>query len=334
MATAFHFLRRWSKAGLSLWLLAILAAAGGCGGKTSESSGGGGCGSSSDCPKFDSESKEPVLLRYKCRPDQKVQFGCNMDMTMRMRVTGAEKPINVSIDMNMTMDGHYDVTAVEPNGDFQARMMLTRIAMKTKADTPGGKQDMDFDSDRKAGDDERPEFRSLRTMLNAPVPIKISAIGKLLDMDMNALTRSMDRAAAAAFKQGMQQTLRGSFVQLSETPVKAGDVYDAGELSMGGGSPGQPEMKFRAKYKVLSVRGDQKQAVLQPVIDFSLKDVPGMEQVKLESSSIDGWMLFDVEKGNILKSAADVKMAMGASEGKESMHMDMTMKMKFHTDEK
>jgi hypothetical protein len=38
--------------------------------------------------------------------------------------------------------------------------------------------------------------------------------------------------------------------------------------------------------------------------------------------------------GNILKSAADVKIAMGASEGKQSMHMDMTVKMKFHADEK
>lgn len=331
MATAFRTLRRYGKAALSTLLLASLAA-GGCGGKTDDS--GGSSGSQSDCPKFDSESKEPVVLRYKCRPEQKVPFGCDMDMTMRMRVMGEGKVVNVSMDMNIKMDGRYDVTAVEPNGDFQARMTLTRVAMKMNSDDPNGKQEMDFDSDRKAAEKERPEFRSLRAMVNTPVPIKISALGKVLDMDTHALLGAMDRAASAAFQQSMQQVLKGSFVQLSEAPVKAGDTYDAGELSMGGGAPGQPEMKFRLRYKVESVRGDQKQAVLRPVVDFSLKDLPGMEKVKLESSSIDGWLLFDVEKGNILKSAADVRLSLSATEGNQSMHMDMSMKMKYRTEEK
>jgi len=318
-------------------LLLVVVAGYGCK-KDASTDGGTGSGSGSSdypsgCPKFDSTSSEPVLLRYKCRPDQKVKFGLDMDTNMDIGAPDGK----VTVETAIKMEGGYEVTAVESNGDFQAVMTITRATMNMNMSAgPGKSQRMSFDSDKDAGGDVNPAMRPLLAMLKVPIPVKVSAVGKLLETDMHPLLEALDRAHAGAMAKELQQQatklFESTFVQLSESPVKAGDTYDAGNLVQA--VPGLGEMRARIRYKVLAVSGDKKQAVLLPKAEFSLESKPGAsEKIKMESTAIDGWLLFDVEKGNIQRSAADVKMGMIINAGGQSGRMDMTMKMKFHTSE-
>jgi len=334
--TSLLFPRRISTFGVIL-ALALFAA---CGCKKDSSGDGGtssGSGSSdypAGCPTFASTSSEPVLLRYKCRPDQKVKFGLEMDINMEI---SPPEGAGMTIETGMKMEGGYAVTAVESNGDFQAVMTITRAAMKMNMSAgPGKSQRMSFDSDKDTGDDTDPAMRPMRAMLNVPIPIRVSAVGKLLETDTHALLEALDRVSAGAMAKEIQQQatklFESTFVQLSETPVKAGDTYDAGEIVQA--LPGMGEMRARIRYKVLAVSADKKQAVLQPKAEFSLKSTPGgPDKIAVDSTNMDGWLLFDVEKGNIVRSAGDVKLGMTISDQGESGRMDMTMKMKFHTSE-
>lgn len=330
---------RLGKVAAVLSLFAILSV-GGCkkfspGGKGIGDEDGSGRSKVAGCPEFATTSPEPVLLRYKCQPNQKIDFGCDMDMVMRLDASdGRGQDMKMNMTMNMKMDGMFHVTEVDSNGDFRAVMTITRITTKMDMEGgPGGAQKMDFDSDKDRATD-RPEMRPLRAMLNQPVPVKISAMGQLLEADVHALASMMGSAASTTMnaKQSIEQILKSSFVQLSKDPVKAGDTYDAGELSMGG--PGGDGMKAKVRYKILSVSGDKKQAVLQPLVDFSITKIPGAENIKMESCSADGWILFDVERGNIVRSAADIRMAMAGSEGRQSMRMEMQIGVRFDTAEK
>ena len=335
MKTSVLLPRRISTFGVVLLL--VVVAGYGCK-KDASTDGGtsGGSGSSdypSGCPTFPSTSSEPVLLRYKCRPDQKVKFGLDMDTNMDIGAPDGK----VTIEMAMKMDGGYEVKAVESNGDFQAVMTITHAAMNMNISPgPGKSQRMSFDSDKDAGGDVNPAMRPLMAMLKVPIPVKVSAVGKLLETDMHPLLEALDRAHAGAAAKELQQQARklfeSTFVQLSETPVKAGDTYDAGELVQT--LPEMGEMRARIRYKVVAVSGDKKQAVLQPKAEFSLESRPGgPDKIKVDSTTMDGWLLFDIEKGNIVRSAGDVKMGMTITAGGQSGRMDMTMKMRFHTSE-
>lgn len=270
-------------------------------------------------PKFSSTTQESILLRYKHKKGQKV--GLDLDFEMSMEVMGQKIPIS------MKMYGDYKVQAVDSNGDTTAVFRFSRITMKSS--TPMGK--IEFDSDKDSAT-ANPQLKDLKKMVGVPMPVKVSAVGKLLHVDGNPLRKALGQGANAALRQQMDQMIekmtQGAFIQLSVDPVKAGDIYDAGKIDT---SSGGMKMVFSAKYKVASVSGDKKQAILEPSGKFEIKSGTAGPQIKLNESDVDGWILFDLEKGNIIRSFAKLFMNMSVSQSGQTMTMKMTVEVKYRS---
>ncbi|MEJ2662963.1 MAG: hypothetical protein P8107_02800, partial [Spirochaetia bacterium] len=136
---------------------------------------------------------------------------------------------------------------------------------------------------------------SINALINVPIPVQISPLGKLLSVDTNPLLKAAQKMGQQLdpdqFNQQIEQLTKNSFVQLSADPLKAGDVYDAGTISTSFGS--MSTMEADVKYEVVAVSADKKQAILKPVVTFS---IPG---VTLTQSDFNGWILFDLQKGNV-----------------------------------
>ena len=268
-------------------------------------------------PRFESTTIESILLRYKFASGQKVDMDMDVDMNMTMDLAGK----TVKIPIVMHFEAEYVVQSVEANGDASVVMMFRRISMKAE-----GPSNVSFDSDKDANTSD-PNLRPLAAMVNIPIPARVSALGKVLDMDLVLLNKAVERAQAAAMQsleQTTDQLTRGSFIQLSEQPVKVGDTYDAGSIVQKLQDVG--EMHANIRYKILSVSADKKQALLQPIGTFAMEASPSSDvDVSLESSEIDGWILFDLEWGNIRRSFVTSHVALSISQGQQ------TMRMKTHT---
>lgn len=302
--------------GLGVLALAlVLGATAGCGGKKRADMPPG-------CPKFSTTSDQPVTLRYKFQPGQKVKMDVDMDMSMRMSGEGQK----LNIEMPMKIEGIYEVKGIDEDGNAEVVTTITRMKMKVT----GGPQDISFDS---ATGSSHPQFKPLMKMLDVPIPVKVSPAGKLLEANLDALRDAAGGAASAAEAiKNMEKVQQSSFVPLPDKPVKAGDTYDAGEIVQD--MPNVGKMKTRTSYKVVSVSGDKKQVILRPSADFSLDtSAGGKAKVTLEKGNMDGWLLFDIEKGNILRSSAVVQMAMKMSVGGKTMRMNLDAEVKYRTTE-
>ncbi len=270
----------------------------------------------SPAPAFAATSPDPVLFRYKFKQGQTAATKLAMQIANRMQMGENNK---VTVHVTIDMDAQYTVRSVDGNGDAWAVLTITRMKMRSD-----GPEAVAFDSaqNQPAGN---PHLQALQAMLNTPIPVKVSALGKVLDMDRDPIDQAIRRAGIAANVFDANKTaddiVKGSFVQLSASPVRRGDIYTAGTIVQK--TEGLGEMALDARFKVLSVSGDGKQALLQPMGDFMLK--PGNEagpvRINLSKASVNGWILFDLEKGFISRSEVLVTMEMEASEGANAMHL-------------
>ena len=246
-------------------------------------------------PTFGSTSNEPVRLRYKLKAGQTQKMVVDMDMDMRLDVGGQQ----INMKQTMTMEAKAAATAVDADGNIAEEVKITRMKMKVTG--PGGT--VEFDSDKPSDD---PKFQVLKAMINVGIPCKMSPVGKMLKTDMEPLRLAVSKADAALAKSledSTKQMFDGTFIQLSETPVKAGDTYKAGTVV-------SDKAKINMSYKIRLVSGDKNKAVLEPVavIDMGAGTFPPGVDAKIKKQQMAGWILFDVQKG--YASKADIRMNM------------------------
>ncbi|MBN1797924.1 MAG: hypothetical protein JW822_05085 [Spirochaetales bacterium] len=269
-------------------------------------------------PRFSSTSGDKVLFRYKFTAGQKVTIEMSMDMYIKTVSEMGE----MEMPFTMTFEAYYTVNKVTGEGNARAVLIISRMTMKAE-----GLLDIYYDS----ADPEtasNPQFQQANLMINVPIPIEISPLGELVDFDTNPLIEAAKKLGTQmdpeSIEQQLQELTKSSFVQLSPNPLKAGDIYDAGTISSSFGQ--MSSMEAIVKYQVIAISGDKKQAILKPVVTFSF---PG---VTLKRSDFQGWILFDLEKGNIVESYGKQLLEIETVEGGKtsSVLMDMIVVYKSH----
>jgi Family of unknown function (DUF6263) len=269
-------------------------------------------------PRFDSVSQDSVLLRYKYIPGKKTAIEVEIDLTMSIEVSGQK----MLITMPMKLGCHYTVKTVDADGDATAEMVITKMAVSMTS--PQG--EMTYDSDRDDGSD--PRFGSLQAMLNVPIPVKVSALGKVLEMDVQPMEEAIKRGGASALNVGdtTDKIVKSTFIMLPEGPVRANDAYDAGEIVQQLSNMG--EMISKVKYEVLSVSSDGTKALLKPSGEFSLNPADGGDiHLDLNSFKLGGWILFNIADGNIERSYGDIEASILVTQNGQSMNFSINTRV-------
>jgi hypothetical protein len=272
-----------------------------------------------EMPQFDTRSIRPVLMRYKFKNGETVRM--TMDLVMDNSILLMDR--KADMQMLISMDAEYTVKSVAENGDAWADFTITRMTMK--ATNPASPTGITFDSDKEQQNAD-PKLAALKVFVKTTIPVKVSSIGKILDMNLNPIHEAVARAGEAAalldFGKTADKAMKSSFTQLSLKPVSPGDIYEAGTIVEKLDNLG--EMSMTARYKVLAVSGDGQRVLLQPLGNMSLKPVSGNTgtmKVRMKKGTVDGWLLFDVEKGNIARSAAASGMELSMSQDNVTMKM-------------
>jgi hypothetical protein len=269
-------------------------------------------------PRFASTSGDKVLFRYKFTPGQKVSINMSMDTMMKSSSQTGE----MEMPFKMTFDASYKVNNVNAEGAAEATLVISHMTMKAT-----GAMDITYDSaDPQNSSDS--QFAAINVMVNVPIPVQISPLGELISMDTDPLLQAAQKMGTqidlAQFKQQTKELTESSFIQLSADPLKAGDLYDAGTISTTFGETST--MQANVKYKLIAVSGDKKQAILQPMVTFSF---PGMN---LKQSNFKGWILFDLEKGNVKESYGKQILEIGFEQGDAESSFLIEMAVNFKTD--
>jgi hypothetical protein len=234
-------------------------------------------------PTFESPSSEAILLRYKFKAGQVMKMDMQTEMDMKIKLGGQE----LTMKQTMRIDAKSAVTEVDDEGNISIVAKVSRLRMKIS-----GLMQLDFDTDKPSED---PNFQAVTAMINVGIPCKLSPVGKILETDMEPLRLAVRRAGNAALAKVLEDStdkmFEGTFVHLSEQPVKAGDTYKSGTIV-------EDKIKIHMSYKIKAVSGDKSQAVLEPVavLEAAPDAFPGVE-AKIKSQKLAGWLLYDVEKG-------------------------------------
>ncbi len=264
-------------------------------------------------PTFASTSDEPVLLRYKLKTDQVERVVVDADMDVNVRQGGQE----LAVKMTMHMEAKARVTDVDAEGNISAVVKITR--MTTKVTGPNA---VEFDSD-KPGDD--PKFQAVTAMIGVGIPCKLTPTGRLLETDLEPLRlaarRAGDAALARSVEDGAKKMFDGTYVQLSEKPVKAGDTYKAGTIDA-------DKYKFHNSYRIRSVSGDRTQVVLEPVteVEVTAGAFPAGVDARIKSQESAGWILFDLQKGHASKADVRLRLVLDVTAGGQTGTVEVTVK--------
>ena len=269
-------------------------------------------------PKFSSTSGDKVLFRYKFAAGQKV----TLEMSMEMFIKTVTEMGEMEMPFTMTFEAYYTVNRVTADGNAHAVLIISRMTMDAE-----GLLDIHYDSANPETASD-PQFSTANLMIDVPIPIEISPLGELLDFDTNPLLEAAKKLGTQmdeeSFEQQLQELTKSSFVQLSAEPLKAGDIYDAGTISSSFGQ--MSSMEATVKYQVVAVSGDKKQAILRPMVTYTFSDMT------LKQSEFQGWILFDLEKGNIVKSYGKQLLEIETSQGGAGNSVLMDMSVYFDTD--
>jgi hypothetical protein len=263
-------------------------------------------------PRFDSSSRQPVLLRYKLKAGQVEKAAMDIDMDMTVR----QGDQNQNVKMSMRIEWKTAVKEVDDDGTISALVKITRMTLKMS-----GLRDVAFDSDKP--DDDNQQFKAMSAMINVGIPIKLSPVGKLLETDLEPLRLATRRAGDAAFAQSLEDStskmFEGTFIDLSEKPVQVGDMYKSGTIV------DQKFAKMHLSHQIRSVSGDGRLVVLEPMGTMELVPdaFPGAS-VKIKEQQVSGWKLFDVTRGHVSKGAMRMKFVLDISEGGQTGTLEMT----------
>jgi hypothetical protein len=313
------------------WWTVLLLAVGGCGPRERTDDGAPSPkpepkptrSAPSTAPRFDSSSGEPVLLRYKFKPGEKLEMAAELDLTIDI-ATGAQ---NVSMMTAAALGFECGVAEVDSRGDAAAELVFQHLRMQTV----GGPGKIDFNSRRDA-DSNDPNHRGLAAVIGTPIPIRVSARGRLLSQDTTAVSEAMSRAGAPTMARLLDRLIRqivhGTFVQLPEEPVRKGDTFEAGELALG--MSGIGNLATHARYEVLDVSGEQDQALLKPLVEISMEPTTGGGmRTELESAEVTGWVHFGVREGMVRRSRAKARLTIKGSDARQTSRITTTMELQF-----
>lgn len=274
-------------------------------------------------PQFAATTRDPVLLRYRFTPGDAFDVTADISIVMDMQM-GVQR---VRVPTQMKMVSACTVEGLTVEGNARVNVVFTRAAVEVK----GPQQTVRYDSQV----DQSPateELKHLAAMLNQNVPCTVTPRGEVSDVNLHFMREALQRAGAAALfasvEQTVNQSLQGAFIQLAESPVSAGAVYDAGEITQE--AEGVGTMTGHVRYQILSVSAAKTEVILKPLVRFDLAIPPG-SPVRIESTASDGWVLFDRARGNIDRSYGQVNMKMSVSQNNQTASMTMDMIMKYVT---
>ena len=269
-------------------------------------------------PAFRTTSKEPVLFRYKFTPGELVGIQADMDININMN--------SQNIPIKMFFTAEYRVSSVNSKGDAVAVIKINRFTMTSS--TPSG--DITIDSTQSFP--ANPQLRAFSELLNTSFPVTVSNRGELIDMDKSVFNKIINSGIDAALGKQLEDTInqisRSSFIQLPEKPIVAGAVYDAGAITTN--SQGIV-ISCPVRYRIKSISGDKKQAVLLPESSCAITSSPNTIKALMNASNFTGWILFDLEKGNIIRSNGSSLLDMILSSGDFSLNMKTRTNIRYKT---
>ena len=252
-------------------------------------------------PRFSSTSNEPVLLRYKFKPGETREG----HYEIIFNVTSSRGNRSQQIKMLLDLRARYKVKAVNADGDATVDLSYSRIIVRSM-----GPRQVDYDSNRDKAS-KKAQFAAYNSLLDTPMELTIDPRGKIKSVDVSALEKKINalgnKAMASHFKQTSQEITHSAFVALPKDPVKTGDLINVGSLSSP--LPNVGKMTMKTQYKVLAVSGDKKRVLLQPITKYSIQAVKNAPfKSRIHDMKLAAWVLFDREIGNVIKSAAKVKL--------------------------
>ncbi len=271
-------------------------------------------------PQFLTSSADPIALRDRLEPGRTFDIHIEAKFLEEAVVAGGSRFAGESSEVDVVGE----VRGVSRDGNSVVVLKVMHAAVH--GIRPG---DPSFDS-RHDADAREACLVPLATMVDHPLTVTVSPTGGLLGVEARSLVEAVRQrggeSALGHLPAAVDLVVKNVFVVLPKAMVKAGDAYDANtcvtKLPDGGILRQDTMMRLGA------LSADKRMALLewQPRTPYR-ESGSTRPQVALERVELGGWLLFDLEKGNIARSFRKVAWSGTVSQGEKSA----TIKRVAHT---
>jgi len=237
-----------------------------------------------------SSTSESVQLAYNLNNGKSVTN--QIETIMELEVEGKNIP------MTYYSEGNYKVTGKGNNETSELTYKITRMKIHS-AD-----QNIDFDSENSKDTTNKETAEFIKKILNVPAIFQINK-GKILSQNIDSFAEVFGMQfpyIQELIDQQLNNFATSSFFPTSEGEIKAGDIIsntDTVELSI----QGIPVKTFTS-YQVKMISKDKKKVLVEPkgTIFFNLGELPEEGSITMNQGLINGYLLFDMEKGHVTQS--------------------------------
>ncbi len=258
-----------------------------------------------DQPIFKSQSKEAVLLRYKFKTGKSY----SSDVVFFMNTVSKQGRRTQSNQTLMNMQVKYRVKSQSEAKISNIEMLISRLKMTSK-----GLKKINYDSARDKSN-KKPEFAVFNAIVGTPIDLKIDDRGKVLSVSLLKIEEKIKKTGNKIVLQHLQRTAKeltlNSFIALPKKSIRAGERIKVGGVKTP--LPNVGQVKMDTEYKVIAVSGDKKKVILQPLVKYTIE--PSKQSklpMKINKANMKAWILFSIEKGDVLKSSAKINMSVSS----------------------
>lgn len=246
-------------------------------------------------PQLANPATGPVVLKSHLKPGDTFLSADDFDSIISMS-DGAKK---IEIQVPIASKTKITITGVDQNGIISGIFTPIHATIQMK-----GPMEAKWDSqdDPKTWPNDS-DMRQYLDVVNVPIPFKLSAQHKLIQVDYSALeTKLSDRYSEEMIieiKKDTESDISNILLEFPSTPVQVGDTIPGHPESMdleGGG-----HLDVNTTFKILAITKDAGSVLLEPQLDFSGESPADAEDFHLYVDNYNGWYLVELGQGLVGK---------------------------------
>jgi len=283
-------------------------------------------------PAFSATTEEPLLLRYLHRKGER--YNVIFEANNRIEIQTHGQRMKTWMPIRITMQ--YKVFNVTREKIAELALRYQRVVIDLTYEGGNGQGGFTFDSAVDL-DETNPAFKPFLSLVDTPLGLKISETGQIIHLEVKPLLKALGLKEADQDKPEVQEVLQrnrelffNQFPLLPETPVKPGDTFPTGGYLTK--LPTGSQLEFTAACRVKAIAADRRSGILEPIGKLSFILSPGGRKHSVSEDIFNGWLLFNVEKGYVERSAYSVCIKFYLGDGDEEETIRLNMKVSTTTE--
>ncbi len=262
-------------------------------------------------PEFTNTSQDAIKAEYRLKKGKPYPFQSSIDA--RAVIDAGTR--RLAMENRLISQGYYQVSAIQPNR-YELLYHIKRVRQTIRFNDRTIKLDTNKHVYRNT------EFHRL---VQSPIRVIITPHGRIISVQHKLLGGIYQQSMGPV----LRELVRNTFIPLPHQPIRTGDSYVGEKITYKDPAPGL-KMSVKTRYHVAAISADKKKMLLVINGDAQIQSMRDSLKIDPGTRKYKGWILFDLDKGILEKSAMRIHLTMEVKRRNRTANMRVTNYGEYH----